>query len=118
MRVAGQFTVESLSPHRMLAVDENDELIDPLDKAVQDEGKDFAAIILEELKISGVQQAHKEDKILFSTLKPWQGSYICAKGAYREGGRSIIGQQFSSARNSAAYNGKGNLFVINQRGAL
>ncbi|GHU91649.1 hypothetical protein AGMMS49925_07240 [Deltaproteobacteria bacterium] len=56
MRVAGQFTVESLSPHRMLAVDENDELIDPLDKAVQDEGKDFAAMILEELKISGVQQ--------------------------------------------------------------
>jgi adenine-specific DNA-methyltransferase len=28
VRVAGPFTVESLSPHRMLGVDENDELID------------------------------------------------------------------------------------------
>ena len=27
--VAGPFTVESLSPHRVLGVDENDELIDP-----------------------------------------------------------------------------------------
>ena len=29
VRVAGPFTVESLSPHRMLGVDENDDLIDP-----------------------------------------------------------------------------------------
>ena len=28
VRVAGPFTVESLSPHRVLGVDENDELID------------------------------------------------------------------------------------------
>ena len=32
VRVAGPFTVESLSPHRVLGVDENDELIDPLRK--------------------------------------------------------------------------------------
>src|SRR5680860_447577 len=31
VRVAGPFTVESLSPHRVLGVDENDELIDPLE---------------------------------------------------------------------------------------
>ena len=30
VRVAGPFTVESLSPHRVLGVDENDELIDAL----------------------------------------------------------------------------------------
>ena len=28
MRVAGPFTVESLSPHRVMGVDENDELLD------------------------------------------------------------------------------------------
>ena len=28
VRVAGPFTVESLSPHRVLAVDENDELVE------------------------------------------------------------------------------------------
>ena len=33
VRVAGPFTVESLSPHRVLAVDEDDELIDELDAA-------------------------------------------------------------------------------------
>ncbi len=33
VRVAGPFTVESLSPHRVLAVDENDELIDSADAA-------------------------------------------------------------------------------------
>ena len=32
VRVAGPFTVESLSPHRVLGVDENDELIDPIAK--------------------------------------------------------------------------------------
>src|SRR5262249_7132740 len=36
IRVAGPFTVESLSPHRVLAVDENDELVDTLAAA---EGK-------------------------------------------------------------------------------
>ena len=30
VRVAGPFTVESLSPHRVLGVDENDELIDTM----------------------------------------------------------------------------------------
>ena len=33
VRVAGPFTVESLSPHRVLGVDENDELIDSLKEA-------------------------------------------------------------------------------------
>ncbi len=32
VRVAGPFTVESLSPHRVLGVDENDELIDTLER--------------------------------------------------------------------------------------
>jgi len=36
VRVAGPFTVESLSPHRALGVDENDELLDPLKEASTD----------------------------------------------------------------------------------
>lgn len=86
VRVAGPFTVESLSPHRILSVDENDELIDP-SRAKQrtDEGTDFAQVILENLKVAGVQQAHKEDKIDFSSLTPWPGDFICAQGRYTEG---------------------------------
>ena len=46
--------------------------------------QDFVQIILDNLKNSGVQQAHKEDKITFSSLAPWPGEYICAEGGYTE----------------------------------
>ncbi|HPF40860.1 MAG TPA: site-specific DNA-methyltransferase [Phycisphaerae bacterium] len=86
VRVAGPFTVESISPHRSLGVDENDELIDPArSPARSDEGTDFAQVILENLKTAGVQQAHKEDKINFTSIAPWPGTYICAEGRYAEG---------------------------------
>ena len=87
VRVAGPFTVESLSPHRMLGVDENDELIDSAKEPGADygEGQSFVQMILENLKTAGVQQAHKEDKIDFIALTPWPGYYICAEGRYLEG---------------------------------
>ena len=87
VRVAGPFTVESISPHRVLAVDENDELIDPLHAPGGPGGAetDFVQMILENLKTAGVQQAHKEDKINFVSITPWPGHYICAEGRYIEG---------------------------------
>ena len=87
VRVAGPFTVESLSPHRVLGVDENDELIDHIAEAKLGFGKKqyFAEIILEHLKTSGVQQAHKEDHISFSSIIPWPGDLVCAEGTYFEG---------------------------------
>jgi adenine-specific DNA-methyltransferase len=42
-------------------------------------------MILENLKIAGVQQAHKEDKINFLSITPWPGHYVCAEGRYTEG---------------------------------
>lgn len=92
-RVAGPFTVESLSPHRTLAVDWDDELIDTFEAA---EGKrkaakapadftDFAHMILENLKAAGVQQAHKEDRITFTSLKGWPGKWVAAEGTFMEG---------------------------------
>ena len=82
VRVAGPFTVESLSPHRCLGVDENDELIDNAAEGERGYGdrQDFAAMILENLRTAGVQQAHKDDRIVFSSLIPWPGEYICAEG--------------------------------------
>ena len=87
VRVAGPFTVESLSPHRVLGVDENDELIDPLAAPSIDASDEagFAEMILDNLKTAGVQQAHKEDRITFTSLAPWPGHYICAEGRYIEG---------------------------------
>ena len=87
VRVAGPFTVESLSPHRVLGVDENDELIDSAadGKESYEGGYDFAQMVLENLKTSGVQQAHKEDKITFTSLEIWPGELVCAEGRYFEG---------------------------------
>ena len=87
VRVAGPFTVESLSPHRMLGVDEKDELIDNLrersgqygDGAVK---QSFPQMILDNLKTAGVQQAHKEDRITFTSLTAWPGDRVCAEGCY------------------------------------
>lgn len=91
VRVAGPFTVESLSPHRTLGVDENGDVMDG-DQAAEPEAgyggtsvRDFAAIILENLRTAGVQQAHKQDRITFTSLTPWPGSYVCGEGRYTEG---------------------------------
>jgi adenine-specific DNA-methyltransferase len=87
VRVSGPFTVESLSPHRVLSVGEDDELIDGVmeSKAGYGEAQDFAQMILENLKLAGVQQAHKEDKIHFTSIAPWPGHFVCAEGRYIEG---------------------------------
>jgi adenine-specific DNA-methyltransferase len=87
VRVAGPFTVESLSPHRVLGVDENDELIDP----ASEPGAEYAArqsfpqMILENLRTAGVQQAHKDARITFTALTPWPGDLVAAEGRYMEG---------------------------------
>jgi adenine-specific DNA-methyltransferase len=103
VRVAGPFTVESLSPHRVLAVDENDELIDKVaePEAGYGEERDFVQMILENLKTAGVQQAHKEDKISFSALTPWPGNLVCAEGRYEDAGGEkraaiFIGPEFGT----------------------
>ena len=84
VRVAGPFTVESLSPHRMLGVDEHGELIDRVAETPGHYGEpqDFATIILDQLRTAGVQQAHKADRISFDSLIPWPGDHVCAEGRY------------------------------------
>ena len=42
-------------------------------------------MVLDNLKVAGVQQAHKEDKITFTSLTPWPGDLVCAEGRYMEG---------------------------------
>ena len=86
VRVAGPFTVESISPHRVLGVDENDELIDEVGEAPDGyTERDFTRMVLDNLKTAGVQQAHKEDAIHFTSVTPWPGDMVCAEGRYVEG---------------------------------
>jgi adenine-specific DNA-methyltransferase len=108
VRVAGPFTVESLSPHRVLGVDENDELIDAATEpsASYLAKQSFAQMILENLKTAGVQQAHKDDRITFTALTPWPGELVCGEGRYLEGGDAgaekraaiFIGPEFGTVR--------------------
>ncbi|CAN5516543.1 site-specific DNA-methyltransferase [soil metagenome] len=87
VRVAGPFTVESLSPHRTMDIDENDNLIDRANDrdAEYTARQTFPQMILENLKVAGVQQAHKEDRISFTSLTPWPGDLVCGDGRYMEG---------------------------------
>lgn len=87
VRVAGPFTVESLSPHRVISIDEDGEWIDgqPKAKSGRKDEADFVQMVLENLKTAGVQQAHKADKIAFSSITPWPGYFVCAEGKYFEG---------------------------------
>jgi len=91
VRVAGPFTVESLSPHRVPAVDTDDSLFDEIEAAEgrrQKEGSgeraDFAAMVLENLQRSGVQQPHKADKLVFDGITLWPGRWIVAQGTVRQ----------------------------------
>ena len=92
VRVAGPFTVESLSPHRVLPASEDDSLAEDLDAAEgkrvrQDDGanNDFAAIVIEYLKSEGVKQQEKGDRIRFESVIPWPGQWIGAEGRFMEG---------------------------------
>ena len=93
VRVAGPFTVESLSPHRVLPASE-EELIDDIDAAegrrspadADLAGQDFSAIVIDYLKSEGVKQQTKGDRIAFESLTPWPGGkLIGASGSFIEG---------------------------------
>ena len=102
VRVAGPFTVESISPHRTLEVDENGDTFDRIAEqgAAYGQGYDFAQTILENLKLAGVQQAHREDRIEFTSLTAWPGRLVCAEGRYLEGGAA--GDEDSGTERRAA----------------
>ncbi|MGO8236090.1 site-specific DNA-methyltransferase [Rhizobium ruizarguesonis] len=93
VRVAGPFTVESLSPHRVLPASE-EELIDDIAAAEGRRsvahadlgGQDFAAIVIDYLRTEGVKQQDKGDRITFDSLTPWPGGkFVGASGTFIEG---------------------------------
>lgn len=111
MRVAGPFTVESLSPHRVLPASE-EELIDDIEAAegrrapadADLAGQDFAAVVLDYLRAEGVKQQAKGDRITFESLTPWPDNFIGASGIFVEGERGperraaiLIGPEYGTA---------------------
>ena len=114
VRVAGPFTVESLSPHRVVPADD-DELWDdvaaaqaaepgrPVPRRTRPsrEKTDFSQVVLDHLRTSGVHQAKKQDRITFTSLTPWPGTYIAAEARFQEGSTErragiFIGPEFGT----------------------
>ncbi len=96
VRVAGPFTVESLSPHRIVPADQEELLADVDSGTGRDEDRpkrgplstpdtDFATMVLEHLKTAGVHQTDRADRIEFTALVPWPGRYVGAEGRFMEG---------------------------------
>ena len=91
VRVSGPFTVETLTPHRILPVDENDQSIEysPSRSVRHGREQEFIALVLENLKRSGIQQIHKDARVEFSSLTAWPGDRVCAEGRYIENDDSV-----------------------------
>lgn len=92
LRVTGPFTVESLSPHRVLAADET------LPKSERDAKQlsavdQFETMILENLAKAGVQNTRRNERLTFERLEPYAGTYIHAKGIYsdKKGEQKTVG---------------------------
>jgi adenine-specific DNA-methyltransferase len=87
VRVSGPFTVESLSPHRTISVEEKKRLSDVGRQGLKMKiiGPDrFATTILDNLRKAGVQNTIKGERLKFDSLDPFAGEWIHAQGTYTE----------------------------------
>jgi len=82
VRVTGPFTVESLSPHRVLSTDE-DMPGSETDGKTEASGQ-FETMIIENLKKAGVQNTVKNERLKFDRLEPYAGKWLHAEGEYTE----------------------------------
>jgi len=82
VRVTGPFTVESLSPHRVLPTDVS---ADPKVLSEEREAGRFLERIIEYLRKAGVQNTVKQERLIFDRLDMWSGGvYVQAVGEYTE----------------------------------
>jgi adenine-specific DNA-methyltransferase len=83
IRVCGPFSVESLSPHRVLSTaDDNcDGTVTEQEARKQ---QDFATMILDNLRKAGVQNASKAERLKFDRLDSFPGVWIHAAGEYTD----------------------------------
>jgi len=95
IRVTGPFTVESLSPHRVLtgaddgaaaheAADGAAGAAPPAPSATARDAADFVAVILENLRKAGVQNTVKQERLVFDRIEPYAGTYVQAIGEYTD----------------------------------
>ena len=95
VRVTGPFTVESLSPHRTISVEEKrDRAETPRDwgaaqaappRTLKTIGPDdFGRMVLDNLRTAGVQTGRKGERLKFETLESYAGQWVHGRGEYVE----------------------------------
>jgi len=82
VRVTGPFTVESLSPHRVLEIDEERPVTER--EGERDAAASFVPMILGNLRKAGVQNTVKNERLVFTRLEPYSGQWIQAAGEYTD----------------------------------
>lgn len=87
IRVSGPFTVESLSPHRVISTDEERPVSEQEGSKAVGSGQ-FETMILDNLKKAGVQNTIKNERLVFNRLEPFAGIYLHGEGEYAENGKS------------------------------
>ncbi len=99
VRVAGRFTVESMSPHKTISptLPASEQAPD------QDNSSAFERTILDNLLRAGVQNGRKKERLEFETLSPYPGAYIQAEAIRKNGAEGTpqrigvsIGPQFGT----------------------
>jgi adenine-specific DNA-methyltransferase len=83
VRVTGPFTVESLSPHRVLSV-ADDDMDGQVSKGEAKYQVDFTTMIIENLRKAGVQNTKVNERLKFVSLNPYPGVWLQASGEYTE----------------------------------
>ena len=86
IRVAGPFTVESLSPHRVLSTDEERPVSENDAQRAPTAGQ-FEMMIVDNLKKAGIQNTRKSERLKFDRLEPYAGEWLQAAGEYTESGK-------------------------------
>jgi adenine-specific DNA-methyltransferase len=81
IRVTGPFTVESLSPHRVLSPDEERPIREFTEE--YDAGQ-FETSIIDNLKKAGVQNTIRNERLTFDILEPYAGRYLQAAGDFTD----------------------------------
>jgi adenine-specific DNA-methyltransferase len=99
VRVSGPFTVESLSPHRVMVTGPEDQPAAGTTPSV-DAGA-FVTSILDNLRRAGVQNTRRAERLELGRLDPYPGVFVQGVGEYAENGTTrtaaiAIGPEFGT----------------------
>ncbi len=84
VRVTGPFTVESLSPHRVLSTTEDRPRTEQDGQNQSAASGGFETLIIDNLRAAGVENTKKGERLKFTRLEPYAGTWLHAVGEYEE----------------------------------